>query len=453
ALAHHFLEAAVTDGADKAIAYSMRAGRHAVTSLAYEEAAAHFGSALGALEQARPADECARCELLLARGDAQWRSGDGRGAREAFREAAETARRIGDSVLFARSALGFAGEGSRLLWARSGVVDHARIALLEEALAGLGEREPALRARLLARLAINLYWAPEPERVLALSDEAVAVARQLDDPRDLAAVLRARWVARWRPETTEERLAIADELVALGERTGDRELALLGRRFRVVGFLERGDVVAADREIETSAHIADELRQPLYLTDVAMWRATRAIMDGRFAEGHAHATRMVELGQRDPDAEAIMRFQAQGVVLYFHQGCLDRLERAPVQSDTPAPTLLRSHHALVWSETGHEAEARRELAALRHDGFDLPRDGGWLVSMSLLAAVASELNDQASATRLYELLLPHADRVAIMAAGLTCWGSVSHYLGLLASTLGRAAEASGHFADATAQHE
>jgi hypothetical protein len=73
--------------------------------------------------------------------------------------------------------------------------------------------------------------------------------------------------------------------------------------------------------------------------------------------------------------------------------------------------------------------------------------------MSLLAAVASELNDGTSAARLYELLLPYADRVAIMGAGLTCWGSVSHYLGLLASTLARVADASRHFADATALHE
>ena len=453
ALAHHFLEAAVTGSADKAVVYSTRAGRHAATSLAYEAAAAHFASALDALEQARPSDERGRCELLLARGDAQWKSGDGRGARDTFREAARIARRIRDPALFARSALGFAGEGSRLFWTRSGLVDHARVELLEEALAGLGDREAALRARLLARLAINLYWAPQPERVLALSEEAVAVARQLDDPRDLAAVLRARWVALWRPETAEERLAIADEVVALGERTVDRELALLGRRLRIVGFLEHGAVAAADREIEASARIADELRQPLYLTDVAMWRATRAIMDGRFAEGDAHANRMLELGQREPDAEAVMRYEVQGVVRRFHQGGLERLEPPPVRSETPEPIMLRCYRAFLWCETGHEAEARRELAALGQDGFDLPRDGGWLVYMSLLAAVASELNDGTSAARLYELLLPYADRVAIMGAGLTCWGSVSHYLGLLASTLARVADASRHFADATALHE
>src|SRR3989442_4141978 len=283
ALAHHFLEAVPAGSAEKAITYTTQAARYARASLAYEDAAALFERALEVLAVARPGDERERGELLLARGDAQWKAGDGRGARATFRQAAELARRVGDAALLARSALGFAGEGSRLLWVRSGLVDQSRVELLEEALDGVGERESGLRARLLARLAINLYWAPEPERVLALSEEAVTLARQLGDLRQLAPVLGARWIALWRPEMAEERLAIADEIVSLGERTADRELALLGHRFRIVGFLERGDVVAADREIETWAQIAGELRQPLYLTDLAMWRSTRPGMDCRLA--------------------------------------------------------------------------------------------------------------------------------------------------------------------------
>jgi len=454
ALAHHFLEAAPARGADKALVYSTRAGRHAAASLAYEAAAAHFQSALEVLGLARPGDERERCELLLARGDVQWKSGDGRGARETFQQAAEIARRIGDAPLLARSALGFAGEGSRLLWVRSEVVDQPRIELLEEALHRLGDGDPGLRAQLLARLAINLYWAPEPERVVALSEEAVRLARQLGDPRLLAAVLRARWIALWRPEGAAERLAIADEILHLGERTGDRELALLGHRFRIVGFLEHGDVVATDREIEAWAQIAGELRQPLYLTDLAMWRATRAIMDGRFADGEEQAQRAVELGQREPDVQPILRHEIQTFLLHFHKGCLDQLVgRSQPRTGVPATMLQRCARAFVWSETGRQAEARRELSALAKEGFPLPRDGAWVVSMSLLSAVAAELNDRTSAAQLYELLMPYAGRVGIFAAGLACWGSVSYHLGLLASTLGRVADAIRHYEDAATVHE
>src|SRR5205823_11948073 len=150
--------------AEKAITYSTRAARYAEASLAYEDAAVLFERALEVLAEGRPADARERCELLLARGGAQWKAGDGHGARETFRQAAEIARRVGDPALLARSALGFAGEGSRLLWVRSGVVDQPRIELIQETLDGLGERDPGLRARLPARLAINLYWAPERPR-------------------------------------------------------------------------------------------------------------------------------------------------------------------------------------------------------------------------------------------------------------------------------------------------
>src|SRR5207244_3510527 len=302
----------------------------------------------------------------------------------------EIARRIGDAPLLARSALGFAGEGSRLLWVRSEVVDQPRIELLEEALHRLGDGDPGRRAQLLARLAINLYWAPEPERVVALSEEAVRLARQLGDPRLLAAVLRARWIALWRPEGAAERLAIADEILHLGERTGDRELALLGHRFRIVGFLEHGDVVATDREIEAWAQIAGELRQPLYLTDLAMWRATCAIMDGRFADGEEQAQRAVELGQREPDVQPILRHEIQTFLLHFHKGCLDQLVgRSQPRTGVPATMFQRCARAFVWSETGRQAEARRELSALAKEGFPLPRDGAWVVSVSLLSAVAA----------------------------------------------------------------
>jgi eukaryotic-like serine/threonine-protein kinase len=453
-LAHHFLEAVPAGGAEKALTYGTRAARHAEASLAYEDAAVLLERALEVLAEAHPADARERCELLLARGGAQWKAGDGPGARETFRQAADIARRIGDAPLLARSALGFAGEGSRLLWVRSGVVDQPRIELLEEALGGLGDGDPGLRARLLARLAINLYWAPEPERVLALSEEAITLARQLGDPRDLAAVLRARWVALWRPETAEERLAIADEIVRLGEQTADRELALLGRRFRIVGFLEHGDVLAADREIEAWAQIAGELRQPRYLTDLAMWRATRAIMDGRFAEGEEHAGRALELGEREPEVEPAMRHAVQMSVLQFHRGHLEHaIGAAAPRSYAPAAMLLRCHRIFSWSETGRTAEARRDLRALAKDGFELPRDGGWLVYMSLLAAVAAELNDRESAARLYDLLLPYAGRLGIVGAGLACWGSISSYLGLLASALDRVADATRHFEDAAKVHE
>ncbi|TMB15543.1 MAG: hypothetical protein E6J59_19900 [Deltaproteobacteria bacterium] len=185
-----------------------------------------------------------------------------------------------------------------------------------------------------------------------------------------------------------------------------------------------------------------------------MWRATRAIMDGRFADGEEQAKRAVELGRREHDAQPTMRHEIQTFVLHYHQGRLDQhLGRSQPRADVPAPMLGRCFRAFWWSEMDRKAEAQLELSALAKEGFPLPHDGAWVVSMGLLSAVAAELNDRASAATLYDLLVPYAGRVGIAAAGLACSGSVSYHLGLLASTLGRVAEAIRHYEDAATVHE
>src|SRR4030095_2936974 len=62
--------------------------------------------------------------------------------------------------------------------------------------------------------------------------------------------------------------------------------------------LELGDVAAVDRELESLARTAHEVRMPLYLWLVTTLRASRALLDGRFAEGAARAR-----GARDPPRE------------------------------------------------------------------------------------------------------------------------------------------------------
>ena len=112
--------------------------------------------------------------------------------------------------------------------------------------AALGDEDSPLRARLLARLALELYYADDPDRRLTLSAEAVALARRLGDPMALATCLDARHYALWRPETVHERLAVASELRRLAETVGDPELELEGAGWTVVDLLELGDVAGAD---------------------------------------------------------------------------------------------------------------------------------------------------------------------------------------------------------------
>jgi predicted ATPase len=291
-LAHHFFVAMYDERvAGKALLYARRAGEHAMASFAYEEAAAHYARALQALEFQHGSEE-QRVDLLLALGEAYSRAGSTVHARAIFQQAAEVARRFGHPALLARAALGFGG-----MLVTPGSVDEAVIQQLENALKALGEDDSALRAQVLARLAMELYYSDAHERRLMLSEQAVAIARRLSEKSTLAIVLNARHYIIWDTGHLAERLAIATEMVTLAEKDRNRELALLGLHWRVIDLLEQGNVLSADQAITAHARLAEELRQPYHLFYNAAFRAMRALLAGRFAQGEQLMRQMQTYGQ------------------------------------------------------------------------------------------------------------------------------------------------------------
>jgi predicted ATPase len=192
-LAHHFVEAA--PGSQEMVARAVRtatlAGRRALELLAWEEAAGLFERALAALELAERPDQRERCELLLAVGEARMAASDLPAARVAYQRAGELARRIGAPEALASAGLGLGLEFT------AGIVYQVEVGLLEEALVALGGADSLLRARVLARLARALLFTPRVERRLALSEDAVRMARRLGDAGTLAAVLFDRHMTIW----------------------------------------------------------------------------------------------------------------------------------------------------------------------------------------------------------------------------------------------------------------
>lgn len=212
-LARHFAEAARAGGdAGKAVEYVRRAGDQARSLFAFAEAAAHYERALRLLGGS-PAETADRCELLLALGQARMLTGDARGAREAFFQAAELARGLGDVGRLARAAVRVGGRGDLLTR-----TDRQVLGLIEEALECLGSAESALRVRLLTRLTRTLYYTGPRGRVAEAAGEALALARRLGDPALLAVALDARHLALWGPGPTAEKLAVVNEIVDCGRR-------------------------------------------------------------------------------------------------------------------------------------------------------------------------------------------------------------------------------------------
>jgi tetratricopeptide (TPR) repeat protein len=453
-LAHHLYQAGAAAGPEKTVRYLALAGNQAIEAVAYEEAEHLYQMALEVLDRSREPDESRRCELLLALGEAQRRAGRYDRSKETFRSAANIARDLRRPDQLVQAAVGYGGP------VLVPVHDPLEIDLLEEALETLGNADSALRARVLARLSLALYGTGAWQREASVGQEAVDLARRIRDPRALIVALHALQFALFRPEAGPEavhqRLLLADEMARLADETGEAEMALVGHGWLFMDSLELGDICTADKEIETWAGLAEELRQPVYQHWATHVRAMRAIMDGRFEEGERLALEGLAIGQRAhyqsaAGAEQAM-FGVQVFELRFLQGRLSEVEPTVRASVAEYPEIVgwRAALASIHSQLGREQEARAEFEKLSEGDFAaLPRDMGWLITLDLVAEVCAYLGDACRAAALYELLLPYAGHNIIVGAPtVICRGSASYDLGLLATTTGRWDDAGRHFEDA-----
>ena len=456
ALAHHFTEALQGGGdAAKAVDYSRAAARAACELLAYEEAVQHYQRALHALEWRGEFDSTSYVDALLGLGEAQHQAGDAKSARDTFLRAASRAHNAGWSVFLARAALGYAAARDQVIridgYAAEESMRMRGAALLADAFAGLGDEDPALRVRVGAALAVAAVQRSADERE-RLSRAAVDDAERLGDPILLLEVVAARRELLWSPDNVEERLQMATTIVALAQRSGDREHELCGRAWRLTDLLELGEIGQVRDEMETCDRLAEEIGQLRYRHHVAVLRATLAILDGCFADAERLTYAARAIGRRMRSEAADMFCLVHLVTLRREQGGLEALEAMVRDAVARYPVhALRCMLAYMLGEMEHLAEARAQYELLAREDFaDVPRDRSFLATLSLLTQLCVRLDDRRRAAALYELILPFADRNVIAAEGVCSLGAAAHQLGILATMLERWDDADRHFRAALA---
>ena len=450
-LAHHFLRGAQSGEVDKALEYTSGAAQQALGRLAYEEAAQLWERALEVVEDdASPL----RAGPLMGLADARRRAGDANGSRQAYLQVVDLARWTHDHDLLGRAALGY-GEGSGGLH-RAVRRDDEHIALLEEALDRLGTADSALRVRLLARLAEELYFTQQSERRRGLAEEAVAMALRVGQKDVLLSARYARELIRVGPDTPlSDRLESTGDLVALAMELGQRETAYLGHLLRELTFFEAGDREAGKRELDSAGALADELRMPALQAWVLGARARRAWVAGDLVQAddlNAGAmSRAMELGG-DPEVAQLVL----GGQLLAHQILRSDLSAfvPPLEEFRdayPHLPILRGFLAYAYAETGKLDLAQGELDALAAEDFhDVPRTVEWPGTLWACSRTAYLLDDRPRAERLYELALPMSGRWFADWASI-CVGPVDTVLGLLSLVRRDVPTAVEHLESAVAQ--
>jgi tetratricopeptide (TPR) repeat protein len=176
---------------------------------------------------------------------------------------------------------------------------------------------------------------------------------------------------------------------------------------------------------------------------------------GRLEDAENMSREALELGQTFGIPESFRIYRAHRFWILYDQGRLDtladRLERAAAREQQDSLTLAAV--ALAFCELGRHHEARAVFDRIALDDFALPANFLWLYTMTMAAEACAGLSDVGRAADLSERLAPYHELLVTNLGGATATAAVAHYLGLLATTLGRFDEANVRFAAAAAMHE
>lgn len=443
-LAAHLRASGTRADGERAAEYARRAGELAYGRCAWREAATQLELALeGAASLGASARERCRLEVRLA--EALARAGDD--PRPVLRQAVAHARSAGSGTLLARAACAWpVPPVARGLSADAFEPEHRR--LLEEALAGVPERERALRARLLAHLSAG------SEERLRLSEEAVALARESGDDRALVVALTALHWADVAPERAERRLAVSEELVALAESLDDLPLLFHAETARTADHLALARRVPAELGIERLGRIAERLGEPRLRWLAGLGLGLLAWLDGDLDRAEARAREAFEIGRGVARGEAMRGLGVQTLQVERERGRLAELEpmarRAAAQS--AGEPLAGGTLAWVLAEAGRREDASTLLStlvgripAMREDGLRLP-------ALVLLAEAALRAEAGDALAPLLEALRPYAG-LQVVIGGVFGLGAADRPIGLLAEALGAQAEADAALARAIEREE
>ncbi len=430
-LAYHATQGAAEGFHLQAVRYNTLAGDGAMAQFAASDAAVFYRTALEVLDASPVIDPALRCDLLTSLGRALMQSGDPSFA-DALDRAAEAARALDDAERLGAVVLA----ASRGAATASGAVDGARVEMIEATLELLGPGDSALRARLLGVLAAELHFGGVTQRVISLADEAVHMARRVDDPATVAFALVQRAAALRSTDHLARRRADLRELVELSRALGDpitevitaqrlAEIAFESARYdELLAALERSESALASMGAASRSHL--QLR-------VMRNRAELAMLRGEVDSSVSILEQMMELADQ-------LGLTRQAVAGYMGSITKARTAQGRAAETIPLWRQLSSDFGAtflaglgtVLLDSGQVDEAERIYRSFADEAFtNVTPNLTWLHNLAFLTVLCRRFGTADEAATLESLLSPHADLMAYAGAG--CYGSIAHFLGLLAA--------------------
>jgi tetratricopeptide (TPR) repeat protein len=353
-LAYHWCEAGGSGDLTKAARYSLSAAEMAMRSSAYGDAARIAQRAVDIVD---PAGALA-LSLLVARGRAEDALGDRDRYQQTFAQVAELAVRDDDPVVYAEAILGYVGRNETIVQ-----LDEFATSGLERSLSDLGPNSPALRSRLLGRLASGVTnW--DPDRGDDLSRQALALARDSGDRVAFVEAARARMRCWWDPLELRARRTLVEEMRAVAEAENLAEMVMQAWSWDAALCVQEADMPTLQRAIDHIRTINEQLDMPYFEWAWTVRAAAKAISTGSLDEGEELMNQAGKL-----ERHGFSLFPLQFGVLSYLRGRLARIVGlvAPLvqgQGARSADLGYQAFFAHAAAEAGRVADARQTLHEL-----------------------------------------------------------------------------------------
>lgn len=323
--------------------------RAAFSRLQYDEAAYHFRAAV-TLHPRVPGGATNRGRLLLELARAQFRAGRVEDAWNSCEEAARTGRADGDAYLVADAAVAIRGSGPGF-WTFTA----RQNSLCREALAMLGGADPVRETRLRAQLGstINPWTRPLADPEGASGDG--------DADRDAESAflgLQASHTRLLNVAHVLERLALADEAMALGVSSGSDEYLAWGLLWRLGALYQLGRRVELDSDLMSTAAVVDRLKEPLWTYRLLNVRSSLAILDGDYHAADRLSWDALQIAESCGLQEAVfLRCVTTSCLAMLTGAGLDEAEEQIRRLVADAPFFARGWHAELLVALGRMDEA------------------------------------------------------------------------------------------------
>lgn len=439
-VARHFVCAAPTHDAGRALQYTLQIAESALARLAYEEAAAHYQRALQLREYAEP-DPLARMTLLFKIGAALARTRERAASRAALYEAFGLAREHGVVEMLFQAATLIATHPE------TGMVDRDQVAALREALRALSKDDERC-VLLQAALAKSLVYASDPEERVGLALDSLQRGRAIDEIRLRAEVLHRCHEALIDPEHLAQRVAIAEELLQLAHHSDDPAAQLRASQTQIETSLERGDMAGFESAIANMETLAERIREPFFRWHAKAARGTQALIFGRPAEAERRAHEALAFGA--PFGEKIARHVHCTLVVAIFLLQARTADAEPLAREMalrhPGVRGWSARVAAIDGMLGRLERARRCLTEIMARGLAWVRQEPFALSgLCSVADLCAIVPDVDAAKDLYRAMLPYADHVGITHLAAATHGPIARHLGILAELQGDVVLAEQHY--------